>query len=95
MQSPEAWTGRQILVGYYSADNETLKDILWTGMIPGMRPVHALDLRFPEQQLRRVRADYAGMPDAGIWRVSEFQMFSGNTPIAPDERWHFNAYPNP
>jgi hypothetical protein len=92
---PETWTDRQILIGYYSAENETLTDILWTAMIPGMFPAHALDLRFPERQLRRVRAIQAGTPDAGIWGVSEFQMFSGNTPIVPDGRWRFNARPNP
>ena len=35
-------------------------------MIPGMCPAHALDLRFAERELRRVRAIQAGTPDAGI-----------------------------
>src|SRR5262249_28877715 len=94
-QIPEAWTTRRILVGYYSAENESLADIFTTAMAPTQCPRRALDLSFPPQPLRRLRAVYTGPSDPRMWEISEFRMFSGSAPIQPDRSWRFNADPNP
>jgi hypothetical protein len=94
-QIPEAWTTRQVLIGYYSAHNEALTDVLWTAMVPGLCPARALDLYFPPRRLRRLRAIWKGPSDTRMWQISEFKIFSENTPILPDGTWHFNADPNP
>ncbi len=91
---PEAWTTRQILIGYYSAENEALSDVFLTAMLPGFCPEHALDYRFPPRRLKRLRAIQRGS-DAGPWRVSEFRIFSRNTPVLPDASWRVHADPNP
>ena len=57
---PEAWTTRQILIGYYSAENEALSDVFLTAMLPGFCPEHALDYRFPPRRLKRLRAIQRG-----------------------------------
>jgi hypothetical protein len=93
-QVAEAWTSREVLVGYYSADNETLRDILMSAMAPGLCPERALDLHFAPRQIRSLRAIQRGPADTRMWQISEFQMFSEDTPIAPDARWRFRANPN-
>jgi hypothetical protein len=92
---PESWTTRHILIGYYSAQNEQLADILRTAMVPGMRPERALDLSFPPASLLGLRVIRRGTPDAGMWRISEVQLLSANTPIQPESGWQFRADPNP
>jgi hypothetical protein len=92
---PESWTTRQILIGYYSAENEQLADILRTAMVPRMRPERALDLCFPPTSLLGLRVMRTGPPDGGMWRISELQLFFANTPIRPDGSSQFRADPNP
>jgi hypothetical protein len=94
-QIPEAWTTRQILVGYYSAENETLTDILRTPMVPDLWPEAAFDFHFPLMALSGLRIIRMGPPDAKAWQISEVTLFSGNTLIRPDECWRFQANPNP
>jgi hypothetical protein len=94
-QVAEAWTSRQVLIGYYSAENEALMDVLQTAMVPRLCPERALDLYFPPRRIRRLRAIWSGAPDAKAWKVSEFQIFSGQSRIIPDGNWHFDARPNP
>jgi hypothetical protein len=94
-QVPEAWTTRQVLIGYYSAENEAITDILVTSMVPGLCPERALDLHFPPRRLRGLRAIQRGPSDTRMWKISEFQVFSEDTPLPPDRSWHFNADPNP
>jgi hypothetical protein len=93
-QVAEAWTTREVLVGYYSAENETLRDILMTAMAAGLSPERALDLHFAARQALRLRAIQRGPADARMWQVSEFQMFSDDAPIVPDATWCFRANPN-
>jgi hypothetical protein len=51
-QIPEAWTTREILPAYTSAQNDDLRDMLWNALNPSMLPEQALALRFKSQQLR-------------------------------------------
>jgi hypothetical protein len=92
---PEAWTQREIRIGYYSAENEVLGDILRTAMVPGLRPEGALDLSFPATSLLGLRIVRMGTVDAGMWHISELQLFSARNPILNNGSWHFWAYPNP
>jgi hypothetical protein len=94
-QVAEAWTTRQVLVGYYSAENEALMDVLHTAMVPSLCAERALDLYFPPRRIRRLRAIRTAVSDARAWQVSEFQIFSGHSQILPDRSWHFDANPNP
>jgi hypothetical protein len=92
---PEAWTSRQILIAYYSAENEVLQDTLWNAMLPRQCPVRALDLCFPARRLKGLRAIQDAPTDGGMWQISEFQIFSGNTQVLPDAGWDFHADTNP
>jgi hypothetical protein len=92
---PEAWTTRKIRIGYYSAENEVLMDILRTAMIPSLWPERAVDLYFPPTWFRGLRVIRTGPSDARMWQISELQLFSANTPIRPDGNWHYCADPNP
>jgi hypothetical protein len=92
---PEAWTTRPIRIGYYSAENEVLMDILKTAMVPGLRPGRVTDFCFPPSLLTGLRVVRKGSPDARMWHVSELRLFAANTPIGPEARWQFLADPNP
>jgi hypothetical protein len=92
---PEAWTTRQILIGYYSAENETLMDIFKTAMTPSLWPSRAYDFYFPSRDLLGVRVVWTGAASAVMWQVSELQLFSGDAPILSDRCWRFEANPNP
>jgi hypothetical protein len=92
---PEAWTTRQVLIGYYSAQNETLADIFKTAMVPELWSERAYDFYFPSRDLLGLRVVRTGAPNASTWQISELQLFSGGAQIRPDRCWRFDANPNP
>jgi 4-amino-4-deoxy-L-arabinose transferase-like glycosyltransferase len=93
-QIAAAWTTREVLVGYYSAENEALGDILTSTMAQGLCPERALDLHFAPRQIRGLRAIQRGPADKRMWQVSEFEMFSDRVPLPPEPSWRFHANPN-
>jgi hypothetical protein len=94
-QVAESWTTRRILAGYSAALNETLVDTLRSAVIPVFRPDRALDFRFAERLLRRIRAVQTGPADGRMWSVSEFQVLRGGRPLPQDANWRITASPNP
>ncbi len=69
----EAYTTREILIGYQAASNRTLTDVLWTAMIEDFRPTWRLKFHFPARQLRKVRVIQTATAEADIWSVSEME----------------------
>jgi hypothetical protein len=94
-QIPEAWTTREILPAYTAAQNDDLRDMLWTALNPSMFPERALAFRFEPRQLRRLRAIQTSGSSGAMWSVSEFQMFARGEPVLPDGNWRLSGDPNP
>lgn len=91
----EAYTTREIVVSFEGAENQLLRDILLTPLIPESQPVRKLTFAFPPQALRAIRVvqDAAAEPD--IWSVSELRVFHGATELERSPGWRLRAQPNP
>lgn len=91
----EAWTTREILTAYTGAQNEVLRDIMWSALNPWMYPRQAVTFRFQPQPLRHLRAIETAVLSGAMWSISEFQIFTQGKPVLPDHAWRLSAHPNP
>jgi hypothetical protein len=94
-QIPEAWTTREILPAYAAAQNDDLRDIVWTALNPSMFPDREVFFHFEPRQLRRLRAIQTSGSSGRMWSVSEFQVFARGEPVLPDGNWRLSGNPNP
>lgn len=92
----ESYTRREIRVGFQSASNEVLRDILNMGWDLGAQPFRARLFRFTEQPLRRIRVlqTARGAP-ADMWNVHELRVYRGGNELARAPQWRLRAWPNP
>jgi hypothetical protein len=94
-QIPAAWTTREILTAYTSAQNEVLSDTISSALSLESVPVQEQMLRFEPRKLRRLRAIQTAQPNREMWSVNEFQVFSQGMPLLPVGNWRLSANPNP
>lgn len=93
---PQAYTSREILVGFQSAFDGLLADALSIGWMEINQPTRALDFRFPERASQRMRllltAQAHGFEQ---WNVHELRFFDRNSEIPRRPEWRLRAWPNP
>ncbi len=91
----EAYTTRDVLIAYQSAEGNLQQDILYTPLSQESQPTWALDFRFPATKLRAIRVvqDASGAPD--LWSVSELRIFWNGAELARAPRWRLHAHPYP
>ncbi len=94
-QIPEAYTAREIMVSFQSAEGMRLRGILWSPIYRDMQPTRHLHFAFPEKRTRRVRLvqTAAGKPDHFAVHELRFFLRGRELPRAPD--WRLQAWPNP
>ncbi len=94
-QMADAYTSHEIRVGFQSASNEVLEDILWTPLFNGFHPSRILTFRFPARELRAVRVVQTEKARDTQWGIAELRILNGGAelPRAPD--WRLRAHPNP
>lgn len=96
-QIPEAYSTREILVGYQAASNSVARDILWTPLMAEAAPTGRIRFRFPAQGLADLRlvqtAPANGAPD--LWSVNELRVFHGEKELRREPQWRLTAQPNP
>jgi hypothetical protein len=85
-QVAEAYTARDILVVFQSAENKILGDILWTPFVEAYTPDRMLEFRFPPEPLRGIRVVQTAAAEIGEWSITELG-------IPGPARMH--AMPNP
>ncbi|MGH9665487.1 MAG: discoidin domain-containing protein, partial [Bryobacteraceae bacterium] len=90
----EAYTTRDIMVRFESAQAETLGEVLFAGLSPISQPTHIEDFRFPPRKLQKLRAVQTAK-GGGLWSISEFRLYNGSAELARDPRWRLTACPNP
>jgi hypothetical protein len=92
---PEAYTSRDLLVGYQSAFSNTVSDILLTPVIREYQPTWQYRFRFPAQPLKKIRVlqTAAGGPDQ--WSVTELRVFLNEEELPRSPFWRLRAQPNP
>jgi hypothetical protein len=94
-QVAEAYTTREVLIGYQGAVNLTVRDILWTPIVADFQPMWRHTFRLPAEPLRRVRVVQTADGSQDQWSVSELRVFLGDRELPRDPRWRLRAHPNP
>ena len=82
-------------MGYESASNEVLQDILWTPVVRAFSPRASLKFDFPARELRKLRVvQTASLPD-NQWSIAELRSLTAKAELARDPAWRLTAHPNP
>lgn len=94
-QGGQSYLPRDLRIGYRSAANEVLQDILWSPVIRDFQPTRSFRFDFSPRALRRLRVvQTARLPD-NEWPVAEVRVFSGINELPRDPSWRLTAHPNP
>ena len=94
-QGGQSYLPRDLRIGYESASNEVLQDILWTPIVRDCQPSRVYRLDFAPRELRKLRViQTASLPD-NRWSVSELRVFNGKAELPRDSTWRLTAHPNP
>ncbi len=92
---PDAYTSREILVGYQAAFNETTADILNVGWVPNYQPRILRTFTFPETAIRRIRLTTVS-GSRHQWSVHEIRFFDRGVELPRRSgEWRLRAWPNP
>jgi hypothetical protein len=91
----ESYTTRPLLVGYVSAPNETLRDMMWTPVVLGFQPTLELSFNFPRQTIRQLRVVKTGMNGEETWSIAELRVLVDGHEIPRSPHWRLTARPNP
>ncbi|MCU1261638.1 MAG: hypothetical protein JWO80_4523, partial [Bryobacterales bacterium] len=92
---PEAYTSRNIVIGYESAFAQKLTDILYCAAINEYRATQTLTFAFPEQTLQRVRVVQSAGSNTDRWSVAELRLYDKGGELARSPEWRLSAKPNP
>jgi hypothetical protein len=94
-QVAEAYTSRDVMVVYQSAEGARLGTILWTPLIPQYKPTRALDFHFSPRSLRAVRLVQTVDHALDQWMLSEVRLYSGKRELSREPGWRLRANPFP
>jgi hypothetical protein len=94
-QGGRSYLPRELLVGYQSASNEVVQDILWTPVVPAYQPVRSLQFDFAPRPFRKLRIVQQGSEPSDQWSVSEIRVFNDSHELPRDPAWRLTAHPNP
>jgi hypothetical protein len=95
---PFSYTSREVLVGFESAFNEELRDILDAGWNEDQQPTVRHIFRFPATVTSRVRL-VATAPVKRLsrnqWGVHELRFYNQGVELPRRPEWRLQAWPNP
>jgi Dolichyl-phosphate-mannose-protein mannosyltransferase/F5/8 type C domain len=94
-QMTDSYTSHEILVGYQSASNEVLRDIIWTPIVDSYQPNRILTFRFAPRDLSAVRVVQTEKAKDAQWNISEMRVFQGSVELPRLPEWRLSAHPNP
>jgi hypothetical protein len=95
---PFSYTSREVLVGFESAFNEELRDILNAGWNVGQQPTVTHTFRFPATVTRGVRLVEAALSkehSGQEWGVHELRFYNHDMELLRRPEWRLQAWPNP
>src|SRR5579884_1102202 len=92
---PQAYTSREILIGYESAFNQTLADSIENGWSEVAQPRVWQDFKFAAQSVRRVRVLRTAPPADTEWSIHELRFYHRGAELARNPAWRLTAWPNP
>ncbi|MDQ6699872.1 MAG: discoidin domain-containing protein, partial [Acidobacteriota bacterium] len=91
----EAYTTRNVMIAYQSAEGNLEQDILFTPSILEFQPTWRLDFQFPSTQLRAVRVLQTASRAPDLWSVSELRLFQNGAELPRRAQWRMRAHPFP
>ncbi len=94
-QGGQSYLQRDLLVGYESASNEVLQDILWTPVVRAFQPTRILKFDFPPRELSKLRVVQTASLPHNQWSIAELRIFNGQSELPRDPGWRLTAHPNP
>jgi hypothetical protein len=93
---PEAYTTREIWVGFQSACGEVLNEIFYAATQADFQPVFVQSFNFPPQLLKKVRVIQTAPPLTDEqWSITEFRIDNGGQELPRQPEWRLTAHPNP
>ncbi len=93
---PDSYTTHEILVGFQSAYNDDLADILNSGWDESRQPTRRWTFKFLERPVRRVRILQTGVgAPREEFKAHEVRFYSNGAELARDPSWRLQAWPNP
>ncbi|MEQ1947059.1 MAG: glycosyltransferase family 39 protein [Bryobacteraceae bacterium] len=94
---PDAYTTREILVGYEGAENALAEDILGIAGFEIYSPSRAWVSHFSPRKVSAIRiVQTAAMPKPEEqWNIHEVHVYSKGREVPRDPRWRLSAFPNP
>lgn len=91
---PESYIERDIVVDYYSANGERLRDVLWSAMIGDRMPTDIVELSIPAVKTHALRLGYGSPVWEPGWGVSEVSVLGGDGQPLDKATWSLRAEPN-
>ena len=76
-QGATSYLPRELLIGYHSAANEVIQDILWTPVVPGLPAGAIIQFDFPAREFRKLRVVLQGSEPTDQWSMAELRVFDG------------------
>lgn len=92
MPLAEAYIEPQVLVYYYSAESEKIREMLLTPVRAEMQPLWNLRFTFASRSVRRLRIEQTALSADDIWSVGEARFFDRERQVRPVRA---NAHPFP
>jgi hypothetical protein len=93
---PDSYTTHEILVGFQSAYNDDLADILNSGWDEIRQPTRRITFKFPAKSVRRVRILQTGVgAPLEEFKAHEVRFFLNGVEVERDPAWRLRAWPNP
>ncbi|MCC6536326.1 MAG: hypothetical protein IT162_02175, partial [Bryobacterales bacterium] len=94
-QLPEAYTNRDYMVAFQSAEGNGLRDIFLAALIRDRQPTKLVKLRIPAGKHKAVRVVQNRDESGGQWFISEMRLFHGEQEIKRSAQWRLRARPTP
>ena len=92
-QLPEAYTNRDFLVAFQSAEGNGLRDIFLTPLTRERQATRQVRLQIPAGKHRAVRVVQNRDESGGQWTITEMRIFSGVKEVSRSPHWRLRARP--
>ena len=91
----EAYTSREIRVGFQSAQGERMVDAIQVALLRGYQPAEERVFSFDARELRSLRVVQTAQEDGLLWSVAELRVFDGGRELERVPGWRLRSKPFP
>jgi len=91
----DAYTTREVRVGFQSASNELLLDVFHAAMIRDRQAVRRYEFTFPQKTVQRIRVTQTAAHIPDQWSVHEMRVGRQGREMPRTLEWRIRSNPNP